>query len=143
MNRSSMSKQMMQEGGPVVPSKEEFEAMSTKEKAARKKEAMMQNINLSPKEKMDKEKKEVKGMKKMNMGGMTSPMMDAPQSGPKKPMMPPKPKPAPRPKPKDPREKGSAMPMMKKGGKVKKAKSGGKVRGAGIAKQGVRKCKMR
>ena len=35
------------------------------------------------------------------------------------------------------------MPMMKKGGKVKKAKSGGKVRGAGIAKQGVRKCKMR
>ena len=35
------------------------------------------------------------------------------------------------------------MPMMKKGGKVKKAKSGGKVRGAGIAKQGVRACKMR
>ena len=28
----------MQEGGPVVPSKEEFEAMSPKEKAARKKE---------------------------------------------------------------------------------------------------------
>ena len=39
------------------------------------------------------------------------------------------------------------MPGMKKGGKVKKKaktyKSGGKVRGAGIAKQGVRKCKMR
>jgi len=36
------------------------------------------------------------------------------------------------------------MPMMKEGGKVKKkAKSGGKVRGAGIAKKGVRKCKMR
>jgi len=40
------------------------------------------------------------------------------------------------------------MPGMKKGGKVKKAKSksygkGGKVRGAGIAKKGVRKCKMR
>ena len=133
MNRSSMSKQMMQEGGPVVPSKEEFEAMSPKEKAARKKEATMQNINLSPKEKMDKEKKEVKGMKKMNMGGMTSPMMDAPQSGPKKPMMPPKPKPAPRPKPKDPREKGSAMPMMKKGGKV---------RGYGMARGG-KACKMR
>jgi hypothetical protein len=35
---------------------------------------------------------------------------------------------------------------MKKGGKVKKAKSyghGGKVRGAGIAKKGVKKCKMR
>ena len=35
------------------------------------------------------------------------------------------------------------MPMMKEGGKVKKSKSGGKVRGAGIAKQGVRACKMR
>ena len=35
------------------------------------------------------------------------------------------------------------MPAMKKGGKVKTYKSGGKVRGAGIAKQGVRKCKMR
>ena len=41
---------------------------------------------------------------------------------------------------------GAKMPMMKKGGKVKKSKSyghGGKVRGAGIAKKGVRKCKMR
>ena len=41
------------------------------------------------------------------------------------------------------------MPGMKKGGKVKKGgscggyKKGGKVRGAGIAKQGVRACKMR
>ena len=37
------------------------------------------------------------------------------------------------------------MPGMKAGGKVKKSKSksGGKVRGAGIAKKGVRKCKMR
>jgi hypothetical protein len=39
------------------------------------------------------------------------------------------------------------MPGMKSGGKVKKkAKSyghGGKVRGAGIAKKGVKKCKMR
>jgi len=41
------------------------------------------------------------------------------------------------------------MPMMNKGGKVKKGgscggyKKGGKVRGAGIAKQGVRSCKMR
>ena len=34
-------------------------------------------------------------------------------------------------------------PMMKKGGKVKKYNKGGKVRGAGIAKKGVRKCKMR
>ena len=91
--------------------------------------------------------KEVKGMKKMNMGGMTAPMMGAsgaPQSGPKKPMMPPKRKPAPRPvvdpmakapnpRMKDPREKGSAMPMMKKGGKV---------RGYGMARGG-KACKMR
>ena len=39
------------------------------------------------------------------------------------------------------------MPGMKKGGKVKKKaktyKSGGNVRGAGIAKQGVKQCKMR
>ena len=151
MNRSSMPKQIMPESGPVVPSKEEFEAMSPKEKAARKKKATMQNINLSPKEKMDKEKKEMKGMKKMNMGGMAG----APQSGPKKPMMPPKRKPAPRPTPvvdpmakapnprmKDPREKGSAMPMMKKGGDVKGYDKGGKVRGYGMARGG-KVCKMR
>ena len=90
--------------------------------------------------KSKKEEKEVKGMKKMNMGGMAG----APQSGPKKPMMPPKRKPAPRPvvdpmakapnpRMKDPREKGSAMPMMKKGGKV---------RGYGMARGG-KACKMR
>ena len=86
-------------------------------------------------------------MKKMNMGGMTAPMMGAsgaPQSGPKKPMMPPKRKPAPRPivdprakapdpRMKDPRERGGAMPMMKKGGKV---------RGYGMARGG-KACKMR
>ena len=142
-----MSKQMMQEGGPVVPSKEEFAAMTPEKQAARKKKAMMQNLNLSPKEKKDKKEKEVKGMKKMNRGGMTAPMMGAsgaPQSGPKKPMMPPKRKPAPRPivdprakapdpRMKDPREKGGAMPMMKKGGKV---------RGYGMARGG-KACKMR
>ena len=90
--------------------------------------------------KSKKEEKEVKGMKKMNMGGMAG----APQSGPKKPMMPPKRKPAPRPivdprakapdpRMKDPREKGGAMPMMKKGGKV---------RGYGMARGG-KACKMR
>jgi hypothetical protein len=48
-----------------------------------------------------------------------------------------------------PPKKPMGMPGMKAGGKVKKkAKSksyghGGKVRGAGIAKKGVRKCKMR
>jgi hypothetical protein len=95
--------------------------------------------------------KEVKDMKKMNMGGMAG----APQSGPKKPMMPPKRKPAPRPTPvvdpmakapnprmKDPREKGSAMPMMKKGGDVKGYDKGGKVRGYGMARGG-KACKMR
>ena len=70
MNRSSMSKQMMQEGGPVVPSKEEFAAMTPEQQAARKKKAMMQNLNLSPKEKKDKKEKEVKGAKKMARGGM-------------------------------------------------------------------------
>jgi hypothetical protein len=37
------------EGGPV-PSEKEFEAMSPKDKDARKKKAMMQNLNLSPEE---------------------------------------------------------------------------------------------
>ena len=108
--------------------------------------------------------KEMRGMKKMNMGGMTSPMMGAsgaPESGRKKPMMmPPKPKPAPRapyddsemgngPKPKvivDPAKK-SPKPRMKspmgKGGDMPRMKKGGKVRGAGMAKKGVRACKMR
>ena len=109
----------------------------------------------------NKEKK-VKGMKKMNMGGMTAPMMGAsgaPQSGPKKPMMPPKPKPAPRapyddsdmgngPKPKvivDPAKK-SPKPRMKspmgKGGDMPRMKKGGKVRGYGMARGG-KACKMR
>ena len=142
-----MSKQMMQEGGPVVPSKEDKDSKQARADS----KALVGNLNLSPKEKKDKKEKEVKGMKKMNMGGMTAPMMGAsgaPQSGPKKPMMPPKPKPAPRPRGnpivdprakapdprmKDPREKGGAMPMMKKGGKV---------RGYGMARGG-KACKMR
>jgi len=41
------------EGGPV-PSEKEFEAMSPKDKDARKKKAMMQNLNLSPEEKAAK-----------------------------------------------------------------------------------------
>ena len=147
MNRSSMSKQMMQEGGPVVPSKEDKDSKQARADS----KALVGNLNLSPKEKKDKKEKEVKGMKKMNRGGMTAPMMGAsgaPQSGPKKPMMPPKPKPAPRPRGnpivdprakapdprmKDPRERGGAMPMMKKGGKV---------RGYGMARGG-KACKMR
>ncbi len=66
------------------------------------------------------------------MGGAPKPPMGGMAGGaPKPPMgmgMPPKKPP---------------MPGMKKGGKVKKYNKGGKVRGAGIAKQGVRKCKMR
>lgn len=42
-----------------------------------------------------------------------------------------------------PPKKKPPMPGMKKGGKVKKYGHGGKVRGAGIAKKGVKKCKMR
>ena len=97
--------------------------------------------------------KEVKGMKKMNMGGMTAPMMGDPKS--KKPMMPPKRKPAPRPSPivdpmakapdprmKDPRAKRGAMPMMQAGGDVPAYKAGKKVRGYGKARGG-KACKMR
>ena len=76
MGRSSMPKQMMQEGGDVkVPTKEEFDAMTPKQQADRKKAAMMQNLNLTPKEKADKKaflakKKMGDKPKKMNMGGM-------------------------------------------------------------------------
>ena len=89
--------------------------------------------------------KEVKGMKKMNMGGMaTANKYDRNtkerreeadmQSGRSKfekvypnqmPPMPP------------------ITPKMKKGGDVKGYNKGGKVRGAGMAKKGVRACKMR
>ena len=48
---------------------------------------------------------------------------------------PPRPRPRPRPDP--------GNYPFKKGGKVKSYKKGGKVRGAGIAKRGTRKCKMR
>ena len=76
MNRSSMSKQMMQEGGPVVPSKEEFAAMTPEQQAAQKKKAMMQNLNLTPKEKAAKEAMEKENMgdkpNKMARGGMAT-----------------------------------------------------------------------
>ena len=65
---------------------------------------------------------------KPRMGGMGGGMPPKPPMGGMGGGMPPKKPP---------------MPMMKEGGKVKKSKSGGKVRGAGIAKQGVRACKMR
>jgi len=76
MNRSSMPKQMMQEGGPVVPSKEEFAAMTPEQQAAQKKKAMMQNLNLTPKEKAAKEAMEKENMgdkpNKMARGGMAT-----------------------------------------------------------------------
>ena len=77
-----------------------------------------------------KKEKEMKGMKKMNMGGMTAPSgmdaaaMMAMKKKKRKPMMPAQ----------QAMDGGAAMPMMKKGGKV---------RGAGMAKKGVRACKMR
>ena len=118
---------------PKVPTKEEFDAMTPKQQGERKRAAMMQNLNLSPKEKAAKkamENKKMKGMKKMNMGGMTAPSgmdaaaMMAMKKKKRKPMMPAQ----------QAMDGGAAMPMMKKGGKV---------RGAGMAKKGVRACKMR
>jgi len=76
MNMGGMAKMpMMQEGGDVdkVPTKEEFDAMTPKQQADRKKAAMMQNLNLTSKEKADKKAMEEKmgdKPKKMNMGGM-------------------------------------------------------------------------
>ena len=73
--------------------------------------------------------KEMKGMKKMNMGGMTSPSgmdaaaMMAMKKKKRKPMMPAQ----------QAMDGGAAMPMMKKGGKV---------RGYGMARGG-KACKMR
>ena len=152
MDRSSMSKQIS--NAPTTKDKnkqkktDEGSSAEGARKAGKKKFfEMYEDDGRTPKNK----EKEVKGMKKMNRGGMTAPMMGAsgaPQSGPKKPMMPPKPKPAPRPRGnpivdprakapdprmKDPRERGGAMPMMKKGGKV---------RGYGMARGG-KACKMR
>jgi len=132
-------------GAPKVPTETEFNKLTPKQQEARRRAASLNNITLSPEEKAakkDMENKVKKPMKKMNMGGMTAPMMGDLKS--KKPMMPPKRKPAPRPivdpmakapdpRMKDPREKGGAMPMMKKGGKV---------RGYGMARGG-KACKMR
>ena len=63
------------EGGPV-PSEKEFEAMSPKDKDARKKKAMMQNLNLSPEEKAAKKAMMKKPAKKMMAGGMAKAYKD-------------------------------------------------------------------
>jgi len=135
---------MMQEGGDVdkVPTKEEFDAMTPKQQADRKKAAMMQNLNLTPEEKAAKEAMEKKNMgdkpKKMNMGGMTSKMskqkggntviVDPAKKSPKSRMK--------------TSGSGSKMAMMKEGGNIPKYKAGKKVRGYGKARGG-KACKMR
>ena len=131
MNRSSMSKQMNN-----LPNKKDnarqakLDKDSSPEgarKAGKKKFfEMYEGDGRTPK----KKEKEMKGMKKMNMGGMTAPSgmdaaaMMAMKKKKRKPMMPAQ----------QAMDGGAAMPMMKKGGKV---------RGAGMAKKGVRACKMR
>ena len=138
MNKSSMSKQMGNYPKDKDKARQAKLDKASSPEGARKagKEKffeMYEDDGRTPKNK----EKEVKGM---NMGGMAG----APQSGPKKPMMPPKRKPAPRPvvdpmakapnpRMKDPREKGGDMPRMKKGGTV---------RGYGMARGG-KACKMR
>lgn len=83
----------------------------------------------------NKEKK-VKGMKKMNRGGMARKMIteaDVPESGPTKPMTG-----GPQPK----RKKRAPMGMDQgSGGAMPRMKKGGKVRGCGMARGG-RVCKM-
>jgi len=154
MDRSSMSKQIS--NAPTTKDKnkqkktDEGSSAEGARKAGKKKFfEMYEDDGRTPKNK----EKEMKGMKKMNMGGMTAPMMGDPKS--KKPMMPPKRKPAPRPSPivdpmakapdprmKDPRAKRGAMPMMQEGGAVPAYKAGMKVRGYGMARGG-KACKMR
>ena len=134
-------------GGKVLPKKrtKEEQARFEKEAMAQKNKAMAPkpvqgagNMPLDDKQaaqqvkflKSKNKEKEMKGMKKMNMGGMTAPSgmdaaaMMAMKKKKRKPMMPAQ----------QAMDGGAAMPMMKKGGKV---------RGAGMAKKGVRACKMR
>ena len=116
--------------------------LTAKEKKAKKRAA--------DNKKLDAKAKEMMGASKKNNTTKSSPL-DAPK--PKGMMAPPPPggmrPPAPPGGGMGMPPKKPPMPMMNKGGKVKKGgscggyKKGGKVRGAGIAKQGVRACKMR
>jgi hypothetical protein len=110
---------------PKVPSKEEFDKMTPAQKAARKREAMMQNLTLSPEEKKAKEAMEAKNKpaKKMMAGGMAKKY----KAGGKLDMV----------KGKD----GKMVPDYAADGKGK-MKAGGKVRGYGMARGG-KVCKMR
>ena len=173
MNMGGMAKMpMMQEGGDVdkVPTKEEFDAMTPKQQADRKKAAMMQNLNLTPKEKADKKamerkdifknmggpavssaKKAVKTVKNMNMGGMaTANKYDRNRIEKRAEKKPPE---VPRfDRTRVPVEPSPTPPGMKKGGVAKKMNMGGmakasyskgsKVRGYGMARGG-KACKMR
>lgn len=113
---------------PKVPSKEEFDKMTPAQKAARKREAMMQNLTLSPEEKkakkaMEKEAMEAKNkpVKKMMAGGMAKKY----KAGGKLDMV---------------EKGGKKVPFYAADGKGK-MKAGGKVRGCGMARGG-RVCKM-
>jgi len=108
---------------PKVPSKEEFDKMTPAQKAARKREAMMQNLTLSPEEKKAKEAMEAKNkpVKKMMAGGMAKKY----KAGGKLDMV---------------EKGGKKVPFYAADGKGK-MKAGGKVRGCGMARGG-RVCKM-
>ena len=155
----------MQEGGPVVPSKEDKDSKQARADS----KALVGNLNLTPKEKADKEAMEKEAMekegifsnmggpavstakkiakmasgnkdkpKKMNMGGMTSKMSK--QKGGNTVIV--------DPAKKSPKSRmktsgsGSKMAMMKEGGNIPKYKAGKKVRGYGKARGG-KACKMR
>lgn len=143
------------------------EGGKVKKKDAKKKKPMkmMADDGGSITGKMNPNRKKVLEKMKANNSKPTPSMMPTAKNNtmPPKPQAPAAPAPAPKPPmggmggapamPGAPGGRGAMMkpnmPGMKAGGKVKKkAKSksyghGGKVRGAGIAKKGVRKCKMR
>lgn len=157
MNRSSMSKQMMQEGGKVKPKKKLSPAEaekkyneellvrraneSAKTKAAEEAPRGVGNMPLSDAEALKqveilKAQNKDKKVKKMNRGGMARKMIteaNVPESGPTKPMTG-----GPQPK----RKKRAPMGMDQgSGGAMPRMKKGGKVRGCGMARGG-RVCKM-
>jgi len=129
MNRGGMTKRMM--GASNAP-----ESGPTKRMVPRVPidEPPMPDPEQGPDAPMMDSRRRGRGMAR---GGMTKRMMgasNAPESGPTKPMVPPKPKP--KPKPKGPAPYDDSDP------KPRKMKSGGKVRGYGMARGG-KACKMR
>lgn len=108
---------------PKVPSKEEFDKMTSAQKAARKRAAMMQNLNLTPEEK--KAKKAMEAKDKPPKGMMAGGMAKKYKAGGKLDMV---------------EKGGKKVPFYAADGKGK-MKAGGKVRGCGMARGG-RVCKM-